>query len=812
MPKFISDSEMNALETGAPIASKNFISDDEMNTLESSSSDSKPEAEPESSFVRSALEGLAAAARAVDSYTGAPVRKSIGALQDGKGVLASLSDGAKQFGENPDLAPTGQQIAQKAGVSDAPLKKKQPWEDQSYEDMAMMDPMMAAQASGLSNTLSNLSRSGTAGFGIDMAADLTNVIPAGALVKKGVQAGAKSAGKVVRGAADAADAVFKGAGKVGKRVVQGGFGVPEEAITRYLARHPVLKDKVGAREMAEELAGKLNQGLKPVRDRLETAESALAAAKAKRSEDLAEVLLKRQEAKDALKLAEEQALGEAAARVSTRVQQLDKGVSEGSAKAFDILDKEGIRVPTKKLLMDMDAGAKALAERAVTREQKLVADLVKEYADNLRSAYPMDIPGGEAKRLLQSLDREMKQLAPGEIGRLSKEDQALGSLRRRIDASLKKSEAYAAQMKPVAEDTRLLMQTKDLASESTAARWLRAAARATGKDQAALLQALEARFGDKFLDAVQRSNLPEYAKLKGVLQRQRAIRKGGIVKDAERSLQALRDDVGEAAGLADHGVAGITDSISSYVRASQPRARQAEVLKKAGDLSGINMLDELADVKTISAFEKGFNRGSANTNVWGAIVGGLGGSVFGPSGALSGAAAGASFGRVIIDNFGPRVGRLILDAAPTLQKMNPSDWIRSLDVPSEVKARLAQDLAAYSGITRATRTAAASAKALGASRMKNVAESEEGPKGGPDRWARSGLERLGIQGELANQLLQSREGKRLLIEASDLPAGSKRLQTILKQIQGMENNYGNELGAVSSSKVLRRERQPSSGR
>jgi hypothetical protein len=773
---------------------------------------SAPAPQESKGIAEAALEGLNTAVRAADSYLGAPVRKTAGALLDGKGVIDSLGEGYKQFGENPDLAPTKTDLRKKAGIDLGDSTLKGTAVGNVIERAIESNPVMMGPTGWIAKKLlTETSPNDVVEFGIEAGADLTNIIPAGTLVKQGVKGGAKAVSSAAKLAANAADATFKGAGKVGKRFIEGAFGVPEEAIEHYLKRHPDLKNKVGAREMAEELAGKLDEGLKPARDQLAAAEAAVSSAKAKRSEDLAELMVKRQEAKDALRLSEQQALGEAASRLSGRVQQLDKEVKAGSSAAFDILDKEGVRVPTRKLILDMDMGAKALAERAVTREQKLVADLVKEYADNLRSAYPKEIPGGEAKRILQSLDREMSQLAPGEIGRLSKEDQVIGTLRRRIDEPLKASPAYAGQMAKVAPDTRLLIQAKDLASESSAARALQAASRATGKDQMALIQAIEAKYGDKLLESVSRSNLPEYAKLKGLVHRYRAAKKGQSVKDAERMLGSAKEKLGDVSRMSNHGVAGLTDQISSYVRASQPGAKQTELLEQAGKLSGIDMPDALKDIKTISAFEKGYNRGSANTNVWAAVIGGLAGSVMGPVGGAMGVAGGAAFGRMIVDNFGPKFGRIVLDAVPTLKQMNSAEWIRSLDVPNDVKAKLATDLAAYRNITQGTRAASVGSKAAGtAVNAKRVAD--ENAKG-EDRWAQQGASKLGIEDPaVASRLMQSPQGKRLLIEASDQPAGSKRLQAILKQIQGMENHHGNELSTDASSKVSGRERQPSSRR
>lgn len=72
----------------------------------------------------------------------------------------------------------------------------------------------------------------------------------------------------------------------------------------------------------------------------------------------------------------------------------------------------------------------------------------------------------------------------------------------------------------------------------------------------------------------------------------------------------------------------------------------------------------------------------------------------------------------------------------------------------------------------------------GEPREANGREPSSAPKGGPERWARTGLERLGLKGSPgAEKLLRSAEGRRLLIEASDLKPGSPRLMKIREQIQ-----------------------------
>lgn len=130
--------------------------------------------------------------RAVDSYTGAPVRKAIGAYQDDKNPAYAFMD---QFGANPDLAPSGKEIAQKAGFSESSLSDVLPdlfnetGEGWKFQKGGWADP----------------TASGAAGLGVDLVADWTNILPPSALAKallKGGTAGAKAS---VKGSAKAVD-------------------------------------------------------------------------------------------------------------------------------------------------------------------------------------------------------------------------------------------------------------------------------------------------------------------------------------------------------------------------------------------------------------------------------------------------------------------------------------------------------------------------------------------------------------------------------------------------------------------------------
>lgn len=72
-------------------------------------------------------------------------------------------------------------------------------------------------------------------------------------------------------------------------------------------------------------------------------------------------------------------------------------------------------------------------------------------------------------------------------------------------------------------------------------------------------------------------------------------------------------------------------------------------------------------------------------------------------------------------------------------------------------------------------------KSVGTSVMRSVAEEKQ--LKGEDKWASDGLKKLGLSDE---SLLQSKKVRQLLIEASDLPEGSKRLEKIKSIIQGRE--------------------------
>lgn len=688
-------------------------SDSQTKSTESTGPWSRYQKKPEKSLGQSALETVAEIGQAVDSYTGAPTRAAISKLQDGGDLGDAISRFGEQFGEDASKVPTGQEIAERAGIPRTSMNKGMT----SYTNprTGVTIPLKEEDAPTLS---------GAAGVGIEMI-DPSLVLPVGAMTKAGVKGAeriAKVAKTLARGGARAVEAPVEWAGR---QVLTKGMGANDEAIDHYLKNHDRLKDIVDTRSGIEAVKDRVDDTLRPLSERVGRAKEGVGSAKERRMEELMRLQDQLGEGKERLRLAEEQNLGEGAARLSGAIRRLDDDVKAGSAKAFDILDQEGVAVPTRKIKADMTAGIKALEARAMTDEQMGVVDLLKRYRDRL-DKFGSEIPGGEAKRILQALDREIKGVAPGEIGRMSKPDQALGVLRRRIDEPLKQSEAYAKQMEPVARDTRLLMDTSDLASESAAARALRAARSATGQDKKALLRQLSERTGEDFLRFSDRSQLPEYQKLKGLLQRYREARKGRGVKAAQGELSQAEDALAPFKKIAPNelGQSNVQSAIANQLRDKSRNIETERMFGKLDEQMGTDFGSQLEDLRTISAFDKDFTRGSANTNFWSYVMGAGGFLMGGPIGGAGGAGIGAIIGRTLIDQFGPQTARVILDQVPQLKKMRPSEWINKLNVPPAVKQQLEKELL-HTLVDRGGKAGAVGTRQMRDQGLKRVASEDE---------------------------------------------------------------------------------------
>lgn len=244
-----------------------------------------------------------------------------------------------------------------------------------------------------------------------------------------------------------------------------------------------------------------------------------------------------------------------------------------------------------------------------------------------------------------------------------------------------------------------------------------------------------------------------------------------------------------------------------FAAGSGSNNRNAKMLKRLGDISGVDALGAAEDLAAARAFSSPswMPTGSTGKTVGRMMLGaGTGYLIDGEKGAAIGAGltspamlkVGINVGNALSP--GARMAGNVLSAA----KNNPAisqaaigkfrSQVRENNPPRRVEPQKMEE----------------SQPTLGDS-----PEEPKKPKKGEDRWADRGAKNLGLPEDVAARALQSKEGKRLLIEASDLPAGSKKLESILNQIsKGWGNQYGNEPGTGTEAEILRHERRSPSSR
>ena len=159
---------------------------------------------------------LGAASNALDSYTTAPIRKGIGALQNGKSAGEAFDAAKKQFGDNPRKAPTSKAIMAEAGLS--PNDK------------------IPTPFKGITGEALMVSPAGVAGFALDTAIDPLN-LPVGGVARKGVQKAVSMVPKV--------EAYLRNA--AGKNALKAAVGSGNVEHLREVLKAP----KYGTRDFAE---------------------------------------------------------------------------------------------------------------------------------------------------------------------------------------------------------------------------------------------------------------------------------------------------------------------------------------------------------------------------------------------------------------------------------------------------------------------------------------------------------------------------------------------------------------------------------
>lgn len=197
---------------------------------------------PAMKVLSSAGEGLKKGLEVYDSYTGAPTRAAISAAQDGENPISAFSG---QFGEDPNKAPTGQQIARKAGVS-GPSVIRSAKDQEEFDRIHNPGIFAAKKKMGVAYEDVVSDPSAVAGFGVDVAADPT----------LGVGGALKGAGKVLGATSNIAKGLAAGTAKAALNVGDAATG------TKIFSKTPEVISGV-----ARDTAGALKRLFKPTQSK-----------------------------------------------------------------------------------------------------------------------------------------------------------------------------------------------------------------------------------------------------------------------------------------------------------------------------------------------------------------------------------------------------------------------------------------------------------------------------------------------------------------------------------------------------------------
>lgn len=444
------------------------------------------------------------------------------------------------------------------------------------------------------------------------------------------------------------------------------------------------------------------------------------------------------------------------ARVPTRVindidsslDELKDLVSAESKKSYDILDVTQGTVslsPAVKEINKMQnelhvSGPKGKA--IISGSSQKTFDKLQSYKQKLKTL-GNDLSPSQTKALIQQIDEDLRNFGD----KLSGDYNDVGynqlmRLRGSIDGSVKKlSPAYAQQMQIVSDLNRLRGDSikfygKPAGIASKMGRLndpvlqnerevLFRLGKTTGRDYESAVNeylSAQAQLADK---RGLIAGLPEYQEARGLVQEQRSLTRPGVQEsslEAERLQSGLLAEQEQLAAkrVQQEAVFMEAQDRMNKVKALAPASSESAInrlmspgqkniieLQKAfedlGKLSDNDFIGTINAMRTDAAFEKGFQNGSRNVNLW-AAMGNIGaksaagamagmGLGLGEVGAAIGAVSGA-----VIDQYGPRIGRTVLDQVikfrgnPTIAK------IRSMRIPKEVQDSLIAQarLAGYS--------------------------------------------------------------------------------------------------------------------
>ena len=423
--------------------------------------------------------------------------------------------------------------------------------------------------------------------------------------------------------------------------------------------------------------------------------------------------------------------------------ELNQRIKDGSAEAYDILDKSGVNVNISKvggLLQEAKKDLAIMGSTLISEESEAAFESLSKLQRKF-STLPDEIPATEAKKLVQDLDREIKWQGD-KFGYKTRASNAILDARRSIDASLKGNEEYEKIMRGVYEDRKLLTEAEDFFKKERALQSLNTIGGESSKYRREALYKLGQATGrdfqtdvDKYIntrairadaDAYKekiRQSLPEYSELRLLENKLNFIKepqnKSFFVEDVIPNQPATKQAIKAKNNLAQQQAAldearqvykqfqTITPNTSKDFLNGVLSGKAERNKNKLADLSKLadqDFVRQIEDLKLLSQFDKRNQNGSTNTNLW-AIVG-TGALASGTYAAkvllddeeefdprIFGAAAalGGTMGKVL-DIYGPRIAKEILNGVGTIQGIPTVKKIENLNISPESKQILKNDL------------------------------------------------------------------------------------------------------------------------
>lgn len=341
---------------------------------------------------RNVLEkGLSAAANVVapvgqfiDKYTGAPTRSAVHELQkDWTNVGGAAEAFGKQFGANPNAAPTGKDIARYAGVPETPLSEVLPW---AYSDTG--EGIQLKKGGMLDPTAS-----GAVGLGVDMAADPTNLIP----------------GKAITSAAKTLSGVTKPAlGKALSKFGQTMTGIPQQELLTYAKNLPEINKNISRfgpdiASAAEGVQSKFASAIRNTRTQMNELITGNVAKLGEKSVDIAPAITKMESLRASLNPVTH----------ADEISQIDEMISSIS-KLYDTPGSTSLRnaMDVKEFLQDRAKGAYMKSGQMFQpgkRSQQIAKQGAAEIRKLINQSAPEIAEANNKLSLLHSLEDKMNK-------------------------------------------------------------------------------------------------------------------------------------------------------------------------------------------------------------------------------------------------------------------------------------------------------------------------------------------------------------------------------------------------------------------